>query len=200
MPFDLNGPYRSIALLVTGVDSTGGAASEPRSARLPEGEPTHSRAFYLTLILTVAVPALAARDTDHGAFPRHFCARISGTTTCSPQGSSSRAWCEFLRVFSLWLPVLHHVGAASSYVSLGCVPPSASQAGDIILIQGAVGDKMGAALQNASTFITGLLIGFIKGWQLTLVILVGALGAVGCHPPRAFCSLWIALLSARRIP
>lgn len=50
--------------------------------------------------------------------------------------------------------------------------PLCSKSGDILLIQGAVGTKMGTAVQNGSTFFTGLLIGFIKGWRLTLVILV----------------------------
>lgn len=48
---------------------------------------------------------------------------------------------------------------------------SLAQSGDILLIQGAVGEKMGGALQNFSTFISGLLVGFVRGWKLTLVIL-----------------------------
>ena len=34
-----------------------------------------------------------------------------------------------------------------------------------------MGDKFGSAIQFVSTFFTGMAIGFVKGWKLTLVIL-----------------------------
>nr|XP_014352475.1 PREDICTED: multidrug resistance protein 1-like isoform X1 [Latimeria chalumnae] len=42
---------------------------------------------------------------------------------------------------------------------------------DINKINDGIGDKVGQLLQNYSTFMTGIIVGFMKGWQLTLVIL-----------------------------
>jgi len=41
----------------------------------------------------------------------------------------------------------------------------------ICKINDGIGDKFGGCLQYFSSFITGLLIGFVNGWKLTLVIL-----------------------------
>ncbi|KMT03250.1 hypothetical protein BVRB_8g197930 [Beta vulgaris subsp. vulgaris] len=43
--------------------------------------------------------------------------------------------------------------------------------GDTVLIQDAMGEKVGKFLQMISTFIGGFIIAFIKGWLLTLVML-----------------------------
>ncbi|XP_062096709.1 ABC transporter B family member 9 [Humulus lupulus] len=43
--------------------------------------------------------------------------------------------------------------------------------GDTILIQEAMGEKVGKFIQLTSTFFGGFVIGFIKGWLLTLVLL-----------------------------
>ncbi|KAH9625819.1 hypothetical protein KSS87_020473 [Heliosperma pusillum] len=43
--------------------------------------------------------------------------------------------------------------------------------GDTVLIQDAMGEKVGKFLQLMSTFIGGFIIAFIKGWLLTLVML-----------------------------
>ncbi|KAF2077589.1 hypothetical protein CYY_001130 [Polysphondylium violaceum] len=42
---------------------------------------------------------------------------------------------------------------------------------DTLLFQEAIGEKVGNFLHHTSTFISGFIIGFINGWQLTLVIL-----------------------------
>ncbi|XP_059439255.1 ABC transporter B family member 21-like [Corylus avellana] len=42
--------------------------------------------------------------------------------------------------------------------------------GDTVLIQDAVGEKVGKFLQLISTFIAGFIIAFIKGWLLTIVL------------------------------
>ncbi|XP_031432465.1 ATP-binding cassette, sub-family B (MDR/TAP), member 4 isoform X2 [Clupea harengus] len=44
-------------------------------------------------------------------------------------------------------------------------------ADDIYKINEGIGDKLGLLIQSVSTFLTGFVIGFIKGWKLTLVIL-----------------------------
>ena len=38
-------------------------------------------------------------------------------------------------------------------------------------IKDGIGDKLGNAVQYTSTFLIGILIGLIRGWKLTLVIL-----------------------------
>ncbi|KAF6167198.1 hypothetical protein GIB67_029836 [Kingdonia uniflora] len=43
--------------------------------------------------------------------------------------------------------------------------------GDTVLIQDAMGEKVGKFIQLVSTFIAGFVIAFIKGWLLTLVML-----------------------------
>lgn len=42
---------------------------------------------------------------------------------------------------------------------------------DVYKIQEGIGDKAGMLIQGFSTFVTSFVIGFIKGWKLTLVIL-----------------------------
>ncbi|KAI5056796.1 hypothetical protein GOP47_0028614 [Adiantum capillus-veneris] len=44
--------------------------------------------------------------------------------------------------------------------------------GDTILIQDAIGEKVGKVIQLVSTFIGGFAVAFIKGWKLTLMMLV----------------------------
>jgi ATP-binding cassette subfamily B (MDR/TAP) protein 1 len=43
--------------------------------------------------------------------------------------------------------------------------------GDTVLIQDAMGEKVGKFLQLVSTFIGGFIVAFFKGWLLTLVLL-----------------------------
>lgn len=43
--------------------------------------------------------------------------------------------------------------------------------GDTVLLQDAIGEKVGKFLQLASTFIGGFVIAFLKGWLLTVVML-----------------------------
>ncbi|KAF9592483.1 hypothetical protein IFM89_015054 [Coptis chinensis] len=52
--------------------------------------------------------------------------------------------------------------------------------GDTVLIQDAIGEKVGKFIQLFSTFIGGFIIAFAKGWLLTLVMLTSI-------PPLAFC-------------
>ncbi|KAL3754342.1 hypothetical protein ACJRO7_001557 [Eucalyptus globulus] len=43
--------------------------------------------------------------------------------------------------------------------------------GDTVLIQNAMGEKVGTCIQLVSTFVGGFVIAFIKGWLLTLIML-----------------------------
>ncbi|XP_072964824.1 ABC transporter B family member 9-like [Typha angustifolia] len=66
--------------------------------------------------------------------------------------------------------------------------------GDTILIQEAIGEKVGKFIQLVSTFFGGFIIAFIKGWLLSLVML-------SCIPPIVLAggimSLIITKLSSR---
>ncbi|KAI9195310.1 hypothetical protein LWI28_013695 [Acer negundo] len=62
--------------------------------------------------------------------------------------------------------------------------------GDTILIQEAMGEKVGKFLQLMSTFIGGFVIGFVKGWQLAIVLL-------GCIPLMAIAGGFMSLLMAK---
>lgn len=42
---------------------------------------------------------------------------------------------------------------------------------DVSKINEGIGDKIGMLFQAVATFLTGFIVGFIKGWKLTLVIL-----------------------------
>jgi ATP-binding cassette, subfamily B (MDR/TAP), member 1 len=42
---------------------------------------------------------------------------------------------------------------------------------DVNKIKDAIGDKLGANISYMSTFFSGLIIAFIKGWKLTLVVM-----------------------------
>lgn len=42
---------------------------------------------------------------------------------------------------------------------------------DVYKIQEGIGDKVGMLIQSFSSFIAAFIIGFTKGWKLTLVIL-----------------------------
>ncbi|KAF0917807.1 hypothetical protein E2562_021479 [Oryza meyeriana var. granulata] len=48
--------------------------------------------------------------------------------------------------------------------------------GDTVLVQDAIGEKVGKFLQLVSTFIGGFIVAFVKGWLLSLVMLA-------CIPP-----------------
>lgn len=42
---------------------------------------------------------------------------------------------------------------------------------DVSKINEGIGDKIGFLIQSETTFLTGFIVGFIRGWKLTLVIL-----------------------------
>ncbi|XP_077243757.1 ABC transporter B family member 11-like [Tasmannia lanceolata] len=66
--------------------------------------------------------------------------------------------------------------------------------GDTILIQDAMGEKVGKFIQLISTFLGGFVIAFVKGWLLSLIML-------SCIPPMAITasvlSIFISKMSSR---
>nr|XP_033786800.1 ATP-binding cassette sub-family B member 5 isoform X2 [Geotrypetes seraphini] len=67
---------------------------------------------------------------------------------------------------------------------------------DINKINDGIGDKIGHLFQNISTFVAGIIIGFIKGWQLTLAILATSpLVAISA----GFCSKMLVSLTNKEL-
>ncbi|XP_078519646.1 ATP-binding cassette sub-family B member 5-like isoform X4 [Lissotriton helveticus] len=67
---------------------------------------------------------------------------------------------------------------------------------DINKINDGIGDKVGHLFQNLAIFAAGLIIGFVKGWQLSLVLLaVGPLVAMSS----AFCSKMLVSLTSKEL-
>ncbi|XXG67844.1 hypothetical protein AAC387_Pa06g1095 [Persea americana] len=62
--------------------------------------------------------------------------------------------------------------------------------GDAILIQDAMGEKVGKFIQLFSTFIGGFAVAFIKGWLLSLVML-------SCIPPIVVAGALMSLVSSK---
>ncbi|KAK1276491.1 ABC transporter B family member 9 [Acorus gramineus] len=62
--------------------------------------------------------------------------------------------------------------------------------GDTILIQDAMGEKVGKFIQLISTFIGGFVVAFIKGWLLSLVML-------SCIPPLVISAAVMSIILAR---
>ncbi|CAM8897209.1 unnamed protein product [Rhodiola kirilowii] len=62
--------------------------------------------------------------------------------------------------------------------------------GDTVLIQDALGEKVGKFIQLTATFLGGFVIAFIKGWLLTLVML-------SCIPPMVIAGGVMAMIISR---
>uniref|UniRef100_A0A7N8Y4L8 ATP-binding cassette, sub-family B (MDR/TAP), member 4 n=1 Tax=Mastacembelus armatus TaxID=205130 RepID=A0A7N8Y4L8_9TELE len=64
---------------------------------------------------------------------------------------------------------------------------------DVYKIQEGIGDKVGMLIQAFSTFFSSFIIGFSKGWKLTLVLLAvsPALGSCSRHLPIHFCLYYL---------
>uniref|UniRef100_A0A8C3IC12 ABC-type xenobiotic transporter n=1 Tax=Chrysemys picta bellii TaxID=8478 RepID=A0A8C3IC12_CHRPI len=67
---------------------------------------------------------------------------------------------------------------------------------DINKINDGIGDKVAQLFQNMSTFTVGIVIGFLKGWKLTLVILSTSPLVV---LSAAFCSKMIITLTSKEL-
>ncbi|BAT76977.1 hypothetical protein LR48_Vigan01g291500 [Vigna angularis] len=62
--------------------------------------------------------------------------------------------------------------------------------GDTVLIQDAMGEKVGQFLQFMATFVGGFVIAFIRGWLLAVVMLSSI-------PPLAFCGAMVGLVISK---
>ncbi|KAI3846864.1 hypothetical protein MKX03_008457 [Papaver bracteatum] len=66
-----------------------------------------------------------------------------------------------------------------------------SMSGDIILIQGAIGEKAGEFFELTSTVLAGFIIAFVKGWLLTFVML-------STVPVLAICAAFMFILMRKQ--
>ncbi|QCD80147.1 ATP-binding cassette [Vigna unguiculata] len=62
--------------------------------------------------------------------------------------------------------------------------------GDTVLIQEAMGEKVGQFLQFMATFVGGFVVAFIRGWLLAVVMLSSI-------PPLAFCGAMVGLVISK---
>ncbi|KAK7347973.1 hypothetical protein VNO80_22518 [Phaseolus coccineus] len=62
--------------------------------------------------------------------------------------------------------------------------------GDTVLIQDAMGEKVGQFLQFIATFVGGFVVAFIRGWLLAVVML-------STIPPLAFCGAMVGLVVSK---
>ncbi|KMZ73429.1 ABC transporter B family member 21 [Zostera marina] len=62
--------------------------------------------------------------------------------------------------------------------------------GDTILIQDAIGEKVGRFIQLLTTFVAGFVVAFIKGWLLSLVM-------ISCLPPLAISGAIMAIVISK---
>ncbi|KAI9291097.1 hypothetical protein K502DRAFT_155285, partial [Neoconidiobolus thromboides FSU 785] len=95
---------------------------------------------------------------------------------------------------SLWMAagelqavrIRHHYYRAILSQEMGWFDSSSSGdissriSGDVNLVQEGISEKIGLMIQYVSTFITGFVIAFVKGWKLTLVLLAVVPLLAGC--------------------
>ncbi|VVB06588.1 unnamed protein product [Arabis nemorensis] len=74
------------------------------------------------------------------------------------------------RIRSLYLKTILRQDIAFFDVETNTGEVVGRMSGDTVLIQDAMGEKVGKAIQLVSTFIGGFVIAFIEGWLLTLVM------------------------------
>lgn len=65
----------------------------------------------------------------------------------------------------------YSLGSGSVALLIGSIFGSFYPCSDVYKIQEGIGDKVGMLIQSFSSFIAAFIIGFTKGWKLTLVIL-----------------------------
>ncbi|WVZ69167.1 hypothetical protein U9M48_018000 [Paspalum notatum var. saurae] len=83
------------------------------------------------------------------------------------------------RIRSLYLKSVLRQDIAFFDVEMTTGQVVSRMSGDTVLVQDAIGEKVGKFLQLVATFIGGFVIAFVKGWLLSLVMLA-------CLPPVVF--------------
>ncbi|CAN8324554.1 unnamed protein product, partial [Cochlearia groenlandica] len=96
------------------------------------------------------------------------------------------------RIRSLYLKTIlrQEIGFFDTETSTGEVIGRMS--GDTILIQDAMGEKVGKFIQLIATFVGGFVVAFIRGWELTLIL-------IGCIPFIAAAGATTALANSKMV-
>ncbi|EES01319.2 hypothetical protein BDA96_03G288600 [Sorghum bicolor] len=94
------------------------------------------------------------------------------------------------RLRSLYLEAVLRQDIAFFDVEMTTAEAASRMSADTVLIQDALGEKVGKYIQLLTTFIGGFIIGFIRGWMLALVVLA-------CIPPSILSFATVSRLRAQ---
>ncbi|CAO1945643.1 unnamed protein product [Urochloa humidicola] len=94
------------------------------------------------------------------------------------------------RLRSLYLEAVLRQDIAFFDVEMTTAEAASRMSADTVLIQDALGEKVGKYIQLLTTFIGGFIIGFVRGWMLALVVLA-------CIPPSILSFATVSRLRAQ---
>ncbi|OEL35519.1 ABC transporter B family member 11 [Dichanthelium oligosanthes] len=94
------------------------------------------------------------------------------------------------RLRSLYLEAVLRQDIAFFDVEMTTAEAASRMSADTVLIQDALGEKVGKYIQLLTTFVGGFIIGFIRGWMLALVVLA-------CIPPSILSFATVSRLRAQ---
>ncbi|ONM38963.1 ABC transporter B family member 9 [Zea mays] len=94
------------------------------------------------------------------------------------------------RLRSLYLEAVLRQDIAFFDVEMTTAEAASRMSADTVLIQDALGEKVGKYIQLLTTFVGGFIIGFIRGWMLALVMLA-------CIPPSILSFATVSRLRAQ---
>ncbi|TVU35434.1 hypothetical protein EJB05_17323 [Eragrostis curvula] len=94
------------------------------------------------------------------------------------------------RLRSLYLDAVLRQDIAFFDVEMTTAEAASRMSADTVLIQDALGEKVGKYIQLLTTFVGGFIIGFVRGWMLALVMLA-------CMPPSIISFATVSRLRAQ---
>ncbi|TKW16213.1 hypothetical protein SEVIR_5G285300v4 [Setaria viridis] len=94
------------------------------------------------------------------------------------------------RLRSLYLEAVLRQDIAFFDVEMTTAEAASRMSADTVLIQDALGEKVGKYIQLLTTFVGGFIIGFVRGWMLALVVLA-------CIPPSILSFATVSRLRAQ---
>ncbi|KAG2590980.1 ABC transporter B family member 4-like isoform X2 [Panicum virgatum] len=94
------------------------------------------------------------------------------------------------RLRSLYLEAVLRQDIAFFDVEMTTAEAASRMSADTVLIQDALGEKVGKYIQLVTTFVGGFIIGFVRGWMLALVVLA-------CIPPSILSFATVSRLRAQ---
>jgi len=94
------------------------------------------------------------------------------------------------RLRSLYLEAVLRQDIAFFDVEMTTAEAASRMSADTVLIQDALGEKVGKYIQLVTSFVGGFIVGFVRGWMLALVVLA-------CIPPSILSFATVSRLRAR---